>query len=219
MEDISEPGSTDCLVDNLKAVVRKQEEPWRQASEDSECPVHKERKTKHKKETCQHRKHRRHRRKNSNNEDREEGEIVEERSPSSSSRRRKERDKHRSSGSSSKQHTRHSSKDRRRSISRERHEHRHSSRHRRDHSEERSSEKSSKHEDSRRTDDRDVAPTETDYGHFREQRHCSPYVTSSDGRRAVITGNTRNRHARDAHRRTCLTLSTFHRNAGNILVR
>nr|XP_037282399.1 neurofilament medium polypeptide-like [Rhipicephalus microplus] len=90
MEDISEPGSTDGLVDNLEAVVREQEEPWRQESKGSECSVLKERKTKHKKKTCQHRKHRRHRRTNSNNEDREEGELVEERSPSSSSRRRKE---------------------------------------------------------------------------------------------------------------------------------
>ncbi|KAL3187818.1 hypothetical protein MRX96_024572 [Rhipicephalus microplus] len=72
MEDISEPGSTDGLVDNLEAVVRKQEEPWRQESKDSECPVHKKRKTKHKKETCHHRKHRRQRWTNSNNEDREE---------------------------------------------------------------------------------------------------------------------------------------------------
>nr|XP_037280462.1 fibrous sheath CABYR-binding protein-like [Rhipicephalus microplus] len=90
MEDISEPGSTDGLVDNLEAVVREQDEAWRQESKDSECPVHKERKTKHKKETCQYRKHRRHRRTNSNNEDREEGEIVDEKSPSSSSRQRKE---------------------------------------------------------------------------------------------------------------------------------
>lgn len=90
MEDISEPGSTDGLVDNLDAVVREQEEPWRQEQRDEEHPPPKERKTKHKKETCHHRKHRRHRRTNSNNEDREEGEIVEERSPSSSSRRRKE---------------------------------------------------------------------------------------------------------------------------------
>ncbi|KAH7984439.1 hypothetical protein HPB52_020777 [Rhipicephalus sanguineus] len=90
MEDISEPGSTDGLVDNLEAVVREQEEPWRQDQKDKERPLQKERKTKHKKDTCHHRKHRRHRRTNSNNEDREEGEIVEERSPLSSSRRRKE---------------------------------------------------------------------------------------------------------------------------------
>ncbi|KAL3246115.1 hypothetical protein MRX96_017888 [Rhipicephalus microplus] len=67
MEDISEPGSTEGLVEYLEAIVRKKEEPWRQEPKDSECPVHKERKTKHKKETCQHRKHRHHRRTNSNN--------------------------------------------------------------------------------------------------------------------------------------------------------
>ncbi|KAL3183008.1 hypothetical protein MRX96_006800 [Rhipicephalus microplus] len=33
MEDISEPGSTDGLVDNLEAVDREQEEPWRQKSQ------------------------------------------------------------------------------------------------------------------------------------------------------------------------------------------
>ncbi|KAH6932540.1 hypothetical protein HPB50_007179 [Hyalomma asiaticum] len=32
-----------------------------------------------------------------------------------------------------------------------------------------------------------VMPTGTHNGHFREQRHCSPYVTSSGGGRAVIT--------------------------------
>ncbi|KAH6946729.1 hypothetical protein HPB50_014769 [Hyalomma asiaticum] len=37
----------------------------------------------------------------------------------------------------------------------------------------------------------DVTPTGTHNGHFREQRHCSPYVTSSDGGRAVITGKGR----------------------------
>ncbi|KAH6927510.1 hypothetical protein HPB50_004921 [Hyalomma asiaticum] len=36
-----------------------------------------------------------------------------------------------------------------------------------------------------------VTPTGTHNGHFREQRHCSPYVTSSGGGRAVITGKGR----------------------------
>ncbi|XP_077517341.1 uncharacterized protein LOC144128124 isoform X2 [Amblyomma americanum] len=88
MEDISEPGSTDGLVDNLEDIVREQE-PWRR-EQAKEKPARKDRKSKHKKESCHHRKHRRHRRNTSSNEDREEGEIVEEHSPSSSSRRRKE---------------------------------------------------------------------------------------------------------------------------------
>ncbi|KAH6946542.1 hypothetical protein HPB50_013894 [Hyalomma asiaticum] len=36
-----------------------------------------------------------------------------------------------------------------------------------------------------------VTPTGTHNGHFREQRHCSPFVTSSGGGRAVITGKGR----------------------------
>ncbi|KAH9373976.1 hypothetical protein HPB48_003970 [Haemaphysalis longicornis] len=87
MEDISEPGSTDGLVDNLEDIVREQE-PWRSDQDRPEKASRKDRKSKHKKESCHHRKHRRHRR-NSSDEDREEGEIVE-RSPSSSGRRRRE---------------------------------------------------------------------------------------------------------------------------------
>ncbi|KAH6919484.1 hypothetical protein HPB50_029528 [Hyalomma asiaticum] len=36
-----------------------------------------------------------------------------------------------------------------------------------------------------------VTPTGTHNGHFREQRHCSPFLTSSGGGRAVITGKGR----------------------------
>ncbi|KAH8038202.1 hypothetical protein HPB51_024975 [Rhipicephalus microplus] len=56
-------------------------------------------------------------------------------------------------------------------------------------------------------------------GHFREQHHCSPSVTSSGAGRAVMTGTARRWLARDAHRRNGKTLSTSCRNAGGVCVR